>query len=161
MKNTEEAVAALLKSLNVSAPKETPARVAKSLAELVSGRTEDPIDVLKVFDVSNARGVVTTKGIEFVSLCEHHLLPFFGTVEISYRANGKLIGASKLARVVDVLARRLQLQERLTEEIATVLESCVAGVRVKTEAKHLCMMARGVRQAEAVMEYETRRGDIE
>jgi len=125
----------------------TPARVAKSLTWLTRGYEMDVRDVVNnaVFEESHS-SMVMVRDIELYSLCEHHMLPFFGKAHIAYLPNGKVVGLSKLARVVEVFARRLQVQERLTEEIADALEEVLrpAGVGVVIEAVHLCMMMRGV-----------------
>jgi len=129
---------------------ETPERWAKSMLALTSGTHEDPADVLKVFDdgAENYDAMVMVRGIPFYSLCEHHVLPFFGIAAVGYIPNGKIVGLSKMSRVVDILARRLQVQERLTTQIADVLEQELQplGVGVVLQCRHLCMEARGVRQ---------------
>ncbi len=125
----------------------TPERVARSLAWLTRGYALTARDVIgdALFDV-DSENMVLVRDIELYSLCEHHMLPFFGKVHIAYVPNGKVVGLSKLARVVDVFARRLQVQERLTEQIASALEDALKprGVGVVVEAAHLCMMMRGV-----------------
>jgi GTP cyclohydrolase I len=125
----------------------TPARVAKSLEFLTRGYKENPKTILNdaLFDATSDEMVIV-KDIDFYSLCEHHMLPFFGKCHVAYIPNKKVIGLSKLPRLVDVFARRLQIQERMTHEIArTVLELIDAqGVGVVIEAQHLCMMMRGV-----------------
>ena len=132
----------------------TPLRVAKSLAFLTSGYGQTPRKVLNnaVFEVG-LNHMIVLRDIEVYSLCEHHLLPFFGKCHVAYIAQGKVLGVSKLARIVDCFARRLQIQERLTEEIAgAVLEASGAeGVGVVMECRHLCMMMRGVEKQNAVM----------
>ncbi|MCI2049194.1 MAG: GTP cyclohydrolase I FolE [Lachnospiraceae bacterium] len=126
--------------------RETPDRVARMYGELAAGYDRDPGEYLQKTFTSAAKGIVLEKDIRFYSLCEHHLLPFFGTVAIGYLPDGKVAGLSKLARTVEVYARRLQLQERLTEEIAdAVMEGLSArGVMVYVTAEHLCMSMRGV-----------------
>ena len=125
----------------------TPARVAKAFAELTSGYWSTPEAVLNgaLFEVKSDEMVVV-RDIDFYSLCEHHLLPFFGKCHIGYVPGRKVVGLSKLPRLVALYARRLQVQERLTTQIAeTILEHCQAqGVGVVIEAQHLCMMMRGV-----------------
>jgi GTP cyclohydrolase I len=131
---------------------ETPDRVAKALRFFTRGYQQDPREVLgeALFDVSYDE-MVLVKDIDFYSLCEHHLLPFFGRAHVAYIPNGKVLGLSKVARLVDVFARRLQVQERLTVEIAETIdrEMNPRGVAVVIEAIHLCMMMRGVEQQNA------------
>lgn len=127
----------------------TPERVAKSLAELTAGSTQTVADVVGqgVFD-EDCSEMVVVKDIEFYSLCEHHMLPFFGRVHVAYIPDGKIIGLSKIPRIVDVFARRLQVQERMTVQIAEALQEVLApeGVGVVVDASHLCMMMRGVQK---------------
>jgi GTP cyclohydrolase I len=126
---------------------DTPERVEKSMAFLTRGYAMDVNTVLHqaLFDVDYDEMVIV-KDIEFYSLCEHHLLPFFGKAHIAYVPNGKVIGLSKIPRLVDVFARRLQVQERLTMQIADAIAEAIdpQGVAVILEAQHLCMMMRGV-----------------
>src|SRR3954470_20067938 len=125
----------------------TPERADKALQFLTRGHKENPKKILQgaLFDVSYDQMVIV-KDIEMFSLCEHHLLPFIGKVHIAYLPNGKVIGLSKMARLVDVFARRLQVQERLTTQIAETIQDAInpLGVGVVVEARHLCMMMRGV-----------------
>jgi GTP cyclohydrolase I len=125
----------------------TPERVEKTLEFLTKGYHEDPKDVLHgaLFDVAYDEMVIV-KDIEMYSLCEHHMLPFFGRVHLAYIPDGKVIGLSKAARLVDVFARRLQVQERLTRQVAEAIQEAIhpQGVGVVIEARHLCMMMRGV-----------------
>lgn len=125
----------------------TPVRVAEAWQFLTKGYKEDPVRILQsaLFDSEYAEPVVV-KDIEFYSLCEHHLLPFFGKVDIAYIPNGKITGLSKLARVVDVFARRLQVQENMTQQIMECINQTLQpkGVMVRVEAQHLCMQMRGV-----------------
>jgi GTP cyclohydrolase I len=125
----------------------TPARVQQALEFLTRGYQQDPDAMLKgaLFPVSYDEMVIV-KDIEMFSLCEHHLLPFFGKVHVAYIPKGKVIGLSKLPRLVDIFARRLQIQERLTTQIAECIERAIQplGVGVVVEARHLCMMMRGV-----------------
>ncbi|HZF68596.1 MAG TPA: GTP cyclohydrolase I FolE [Gemmatirosa sp.] len=129
--------------------RDTPARVARALAFLTHGRTLGAADAVgdAVFEV-DADQMVMVRDIEFYSLCEHHLLPFYGRAHVAYVPHGRVVGLSKLARVVDVFARRLQVQERLTEQVAGALEEVLRprGVGVVLEAVHLCMMMRGAQQ---------------
>ena len=125
----------------------TPERMEKSMAFLTRGYHQTVPEVLHdaLFDVDYDEMVIV-KDIEFFSMCEHHLLPFFGKAHIAYVPNGKVIGLSKIARLVDVFARRLQVQERLTRQVSDAIEEAIRpqGVAVILEAQHLCMMMRGV-----------------
>jgi GTP cyclohydrolase I len=126
---------------------DTPERMTKSMAFLTRGYTMDAEAVLHdaLFDVDYDEMVIV-KDIEFFSMCEHHLLPFFGKAHVAYVPNGKVIGLSKIPRLVDMFARRLQVQERLTRQIADSIEEAInpQGVAIILEAQHLCMMMRGV-----------------
>ena len=125
----------------------TPERVAKSLRWLTRGYDDDPRQIIggALFEASH-ESMIVVKDIELYSMCEHHMLPFFGKAHIAYIPDGRIVGLSKLALVVDVFARRLQVQERLTEQVAEAIEEVLApkGVGVMIEAVHLCMMMRGV-----------------
>ncbi len=125
----------------------TPVRVAKALRFLTRGYAMDAAQVIgdALFDETH-ESMVMVRDIELYSLCEHHLLPFFGRAHVAYIPNGRIVGLSKVARVVDVFARRLQVQERMTEQIARALETELKprGIGVVIEAQHLCMMMRGV-----------------
>lgn len=127
----------------------TPQRVAKAMDFLTSGHRMTVDDVIQdaIFE-DDCEEMVIVKDIEFYSLCEHHLLPFFGRVHVGYLPNGKIIGLSKVARIVDVFARRFQVQERLTGQIADALMKALGckGVGVVMEASHFCMMMRGVQK---------------
>lgn len=126
----------------------TPARVAKALAEVTTGYHQDAREILRsaIFDATDSQGLVLVRDIPFYSLCEHHILPFFGQVHIAYLPGSHITGLSKLARTVEVFARRLQVQERLTRQIAeAIMEALDAqGVVVVVEAQHMCMQMRGV-----------------
>ncbi len=132
----------------------TPLRVAQALTFLTNGYRADVKRVINdALFTQETGGMVIVKDIEMYSMCEHHMLPFFGRCHIGYIPNGKVFGVSKLARLVDVHARRLQLQERLTEDISReIMESIDAkGVGVMIEARHLCMMMRGVEKQNSTM----------
>jgi GTP cyclohydrolase IA len=127
--------------------KRSPERMAKAIRFLTRGYQEDPAQLLRaaLFQVDYDEMVIV-KDIEMFSLCEHHMLPFFGKVHVAYLPKGKVIGLSKIPRLVDVFARRLQVQERLTKQIADAIQDAIdpIGVGVVIEARHLCMMMRGV-----------------
>jgi len=131
----------------------TPYRVAKALQFLTGGYSQDIRKVLNsaVFK-EKYREMVLVKDIDFFSMCEHHMLPFYGRAHIAYIPNGKIVGLSKIPRIVDVFARRLQVQERLTQQIAETLYDALtpAGVGVVIEARHMCMMMRGVEKQNSV-----------
>ena len=132
----------------------TPDRAARALEFLTQGYRQNLDEIINgaVFE-SSASEIILVKDIELYSLCEHHLLPFIGRAHVAYLPNGKVIGLSKVARIVDVFARRLQIQENLTTQIAESLMDCLqpSGVAVVVEAKHLCMMMRGVEKQNSVM----------
>ena len=132
----------------------TPDRVAKALSFLTYGYRADVQEVInQALFTETSGGMIIVKDIELYSLCEHHMLPFYGRCHIGYIPDGKVFGVSKLARLVDVFARRLQLQERLTEQISQVVmeEVGAKGVGVMVEARHLCMMMRGVEKQNSTM----------
>jgi GTP cyclohydrolase I len=139
----------------------TPKRMEKSMQFLTQGYTESVEEVLHnaLFDVDYDE-MVMVRDIEFYSMCEHHLLPFFGKAHIAYVPNGKVVGLSKLPRIVDVFARRLQVQERLTQQIAEAIEAAIhpQGVGVVIEAQHLCMMMRGVQKQSSLTVTSSLRG---
>ena len=129
--------------------RDTPERVADMYAEIFAGMKQKPSDVIKVFHAEEHDEMVILKDIPFYSVCEHHMVPFFGVAHIAYIPKGnKLLGLSKLARIVEMFARRLQLQERLTSQVAdTIMESISPlGVLVVAEAEHLCTTMRGVKK---------------
>jgi GTP cyclohydrolase I len=131
----------------------TPHRVAKAYDFLTKGYREDIKKVINgaIFEEKYDEMVIV-KDVDFFSMCEHHLLPFFGKIHIAYIPNGKIVGLSKIPRIVDVFARRLQVQERMTQEIADTLEKYLQpkGVGVVSEARHMCMMMRGVEKQNSV-----------
>jgi GTP cyclohydrolase I len=141
----------------------TPERVANALEFLTSGYRQDVKKVLNgaIFE-SDTSELVVVKNIELYSMCEHHLLPFFGKCHVGYLPSGKVIGLSKVARIVDLFARRLQIQENLTKQIAETLQehTDAHGVAVVIEAQHLCMMMRGVEKQNSVMVTSTVLGEL-
>ena len=140
--------------------RETPARVARMYAEMFSGLRQDPREALRKTFTQKYDEMVIVKDIGFESMCEHHLLPFVGKAHVAYLPAGKIVGLSKLARVVEMLARRPQVQERMTEEIADlVMEQLDArGVGVVLEATHSCMTIRGIRKPTSVCTTSAMRG---
>ncbi len=130
----------------------TPIRVARAMMELTRGYYEDPIAILRsALFKETYHNMVVVKDIEFYSLCEHHMLPFFGHAHIAYIPNGEITGLSKLARIVNTFSHRLQVQERMTEQIAECIEEALhpLGVMVVVEGRHLCMQMRGVAKQNA------------
>jgi GTP cyclohydrolase I len=140
--------------------RETPDRVARMYAELFSGLGQDPKELLRKTFTQKYDEMVMVRDIGFESMCEHHLLPFFGKAHVAYLPHGKIVGLSKLARVVEVLARRPQVQERMTEELADLLmeELQARGVAVILEASHTCMTVRGIRKATSICTTSAMRG---
>jgi GTP cyclohydrolase I len=157
MSRIEQLIEALLKELGEDPARQglekTPARLERSLSFLTAGYAQDPNAILSqaVFEESYDEMLIV-KDIDFYSLCEHHLLPFFGRAHVAYVPDGRIVGLSKLARVVEVYSRRLQVQERLTNEIANAIQRVLEpkGVAVVLEARHLCMMMRGVQKQNSV-----------
>ncbi len=141
----------------------TPKRAAKAFAYITSGYSEDVSKVINnaLFKSDNDEMIIV-KEIELYSLCEHHLLPFYGRCHVGYLPDGKIIGISKVARVVNIFARRLQVQENLTKQIAETLRDHIGakGVGVVIEAKHLCMMMRGVEKQSSIMTTSCMLGDF-
>jgi GTP cyclohydrolase I len=163
--STQEIYAELLKRIGEDPTRDgllqTPKRMEKSMAFLTKGYEQTVASVLHgaLFDVDYDE-MVMVRDIEFYSMCEHHLLPFFGKAHIAYVPNGKVVGLSKLPRIVEVFARRLQVQERLTQQIAEAIEEAIApqGVGVVIEAQHLCMMMRGVEKQSSLTVTSSLRG---
>lgn len=148
IKAVEDLLDALGADRNSEGLKDTPRRVADAYTELLSGENQTAEEHLsKTFTAASGKMVIE-KDIFFSSTCEHHLMPFFGTVAVAYIPDGKVVGISKLARTVEVFAKRLQIQERLTEQIAEEIMLCLApkGVMVICEAEHTCMTCRGVKK---------------
>lgn len=148
---TEEAVIEMLKNIGEDIEREglveTPKRIAKMHQEIFSGYGKDAIKVLKTFDAEGARDMVVVRDIEYFSTCEHHMIPFMGRAHIAYLPDGKITGLSKLPRLVEIFAKRLQNQERITLQVAETLMKGLKprGVAVMLTGKHLCMHSRGVK----------------
>ncbi|MCQ2409485.1 MAG: GTP cyclohydrolase I FolE [Clostridia bacterium] len=165
-KKIEEAVKMILEAIGVDPSREglteTPQRVARMYEEITSGYEDNSaVHLAKTFREEGS-GLVFEKDISFSSTCEHHLMPFFGKVHIAYIPDGKVVGLSKLARVVDVYAKRLQLQERLNAEIADAVykELSPKGVMVIVEGEHTCMTARGIKKVGSKTVTSAVRGNI-
>ncbi|MEP3837167.1 MAG: GTP cyclohydrolase I FolE [Algibacter sp.] len=142
----------------------TPERAAKAMQFLTQGYVQDPVEILKgAMFKESYNEMVIVKDIELYSLCEHHILPFFGKVHIAYIPNGQIVGLSKLPRIVDVFARRLQVQERLTQQILDCINDTLnpQGVAVVIEASHMCMMMRGVQKQNSTTTTSGFRGQFE
>lgn len=151
-KKIEEAVKLILEGIgedpNREGLVETPARIARMYEEIFAGMDETPDIHLKKTFTSDNSGIVLEKDITFYSMCEHHMLPFYGKAHVAYIPNGKVVGLSKLARCVEVYARRLQIQEQLTDQVADALmeELGAKGAMVMIEAEHMCMTMRGIKK---------------
>ncbi|MFN8298459.1 MAG: GTP cyclohydrolase I FolE [Chitinophagales bacterium] len=162
--NVASMITALGEDLTREGLQKTPERYAKALHFLTQGYDMDAVAIMKsaIFDEHHSEMVIV-KDIELFSLCEHHMLPFYGKAHIAYIPNGKIVGLSKLARVVDVFSRRLQVQERLTCQIRDCLQESLnpLGVAVVIEAKHLCMMIRGVQKQNSVTTTSAFNGEFE
>ncbi len=162
----ERAVREILSAIGEDASREglvdTPRRVAEMYAELFSGLGRDPASVLRVQFTAPLDELVIVRDVRFASLCEHHLLPFYGVAHVGYLPDGCVIGMSKVARLVDLLAHRPQVQERLTTEIADALDGSLQpkGVGVVLEAEHLCLSIRGARRPGAKLVTSATRGAI-
>lgn len=142
---------------------DTPARAAEAMRYLTKGYQDSLEDIINgALFVSEMSEMVIVKDVEMYSMCEHHLLPFLGKCHVGYLPNGKVLGLSKIARIIDYYARRLQLQERLTSEIASCIERITGarGVGVVIEARHLCMMMRGVEKQNSVMTTSVMLGEM-
>jgi len=149
-----ELLTSIGEDLNRDGLKATPKRAARAFEHLTVGYSQNVADVVNgaIFESDNDEMIIV-KDIELYSLCEHHLLPFFGKCHVGYVPQGKVIGLSKIARIVDIFAKRLQIQENLTKQIADSILKCTGakGVAVVIEAKHLCMMMRGVEKQNSTM----------
>lgn len=160
LEEAKAAITTLLKYLGENTEREglkgTPNRIIESYKELFSGYTEDPEKILskRFKEVSNFDDIVLLKKIKFHSFCEHHFLPFSGYVDVAYFPNGFVVGISKIARIVDIFAKRLQIQERLTAQIADIIDKKLTplGVAVRVSALHSCMSMRGVLKEQSSME---------
>ena len=154
----EKAVRRTLKSIGENPERDglrrTPERVARMYEELTAGYHTDPLKLINdaLFDV-NYSEMVIVRDIDFYSLCEHHMLPFLGKAHVAYIPNGKVVGLSKIPRIVEMFARRLQVQERMTQQIASFIDEVLNpyGVAVVIEGAHMCMMMRGVKKSNARM----------
>jgi GTP cyclohydrolase I len=155
-----EILAAVGEDPNREGIRNTPARVARMYAELLGGMREDPKEHLKSLFTENYDEIVLLRDIPFYSICEHHLMPFIGSAHVAYLPKGKVIGVSKLARVIDCFARRLQVQERLTDQISDFLMESLKplGVAVVLEASHSCMTIRGIKKPGSIMVTSSLRG---
>ena len=159
-KAVREILSAVGEDLNRDGLKDTPARVARMYGELLAGMRDDPnTHISRVFN-ENYDEIVLLRDIPFYSICEHHLMPFIGSAHVAYLPSGKILGVSKLARIVDCFARRLQTQERLTYQIADCLMTNLKpqGVAVVLEAAHSCMTIRGIKKPGSVMVTSAVRG---
>lgn len=154
-------IASLIDAIGVDSQSEglrgTPRRVGEAYAELTSGYDMNPKKILEV-EFNEVTGMIVAKSIEFFSLCEHHLLPFYGKVHIAYIPRNKVVGLSKLVRLVDCFSKRLQVQERITRQIADSIDENLKpiGVAVVIEATHMCMRMRGVRNGNEIVTSEIR-----
>ncbi|KAA3610513.1 MAG: GTP cyclohydrolase I FolE [Calditrichaeota bacterium] len=163
----EQAVATIINGIGEDGKRQglikTPHRVAKMYKEVTQGYEQNAKDIINdaIFDVEYDEMVVVAN-IEYYSLCEHHMLPFYGVVHVGYLPKGKVVGLSKIPRIVDMFARRLQVQENMTREIADTIQEILnpQGVGVVIEGKHMCMMMRGVQKDQAKMMTSTLLGDF-
>lgn len=166
LQKAERAIALLLEAIGEDSSRNglrnTPRRVAKMYAEITSGYEDSPKTHLQTVFESSDTDIVIEKDIGFHSLCEHHMLPFFGKVHVAYIPDGKVVGLSKLARVVETFARRLQIQEQLTNQIADSIEKELSpqGILVMIEAEHTCMTMRGIKKVGSKTVTVSSRGKI-
>ena len=153
----EEAMTSILDAIGDDAAREglkdTPSRVAEMYSQFFSGLGQDPAASLEAHLNEDHREMVILKGVRFFSICEHHFLPFYGTADIGYIPNGRVVGFSRLARALDILARRPQLQERLTKQLADTIHNTVkpSGVVVVLRAEHLCISLRGAQKLDSMV----------
>jgi GTP cyclohydrolase I len=159
-KAVREILLAVGEDINREGLKKTPERVGKMYAELLAGMREDPKDHLRSIFIENYDDIVLLRDIPFYSICEHHLMPFIGSAHVAYLPTGMVLGVSKLARIVDCFARRLQTQERLTYQIADFIMNSLKpmGVTVVLEASHSCMTIRGIKKPGSTMVTSALRG---
>ena len=159
-KAVKEILLAVGEDINREGLKKTPERVGKMYAELLAGMREDPKDHLRSVFTENYDEIVLLRDISFYSICEHHMMPFIGSAHVAYLPTGMVLGVSKLARIVDCFARRLQTQERLTYQIADFIMNSLKpmGVTVVLEASHSCMTIRGIRKPGSTMVTSALRG---
>jgi len=159
-KAVSEILSAIGEDVKREGIKDTPERVAAMYAELLSGMREDPKEHLRKVFIEDYDEIVLLRDIPFYSICEHHLMPFIGSAHVAYLPAGSVLGVSKLARIVDCFARRLQVQERLTDQIADFIMDSLKprGVAVVLEASHSCMTIRGIKKPGSVMVTSSLRG---
>ncbi len=159
-KAVKEILLAVGEDINREGLRKTPERVARMYTELLAGSAEDPKEHLRSIFTENYEEIVLLRDIPFYSICEHHLLPFIGSAHVAYLPKGKILGVSKLARIVDCFARRLQVQERLTYQIADFIMNSLKpqGVAVVLETSHSCMTIRGIKKPGSVMVTSALRG---
>ena len=165
--DVRDAVAALIKAIGENPKREglvgTPERVAKMYSEFFSGLNQDPSSVLATGFNEDHYGIVTLHDLPFFSICEHHLLPFIGTATVTYLHNGRILGASKLGRALDILSKRPQLQERITNQLAETIYSTLRpkGVCVTLRAEHMCMSIRGIKKPGTHLVTSAQKGTFE
>ncbi|CAN1486780.1 FolE GTP cyclohydrolase I [Flavobacteriaceae bacterium] len=148
-KNYKTIIENLGEDVNREGLQKTPERVAKAMQYLTHGYDLDPLEILKsALFTEDHQQMIVVKDIEIYSMCEHHMLPFFGKAHVAYIPNGKIVGLSKIPRIVDAFARRMQVQERLTDEIKNCIQEALSplGVAVVIEAQHMCMQMRGIQK---------------
>ena len=148
-KNYKTIIENLGEDINREGLQKTPERVAKAMQYLTHGYDLDPLEILKsALFTEDHQQMIVVKDIEIYSMCEHHMLPFFGKAHVAYIPNGKIVGLSKIPRIVDAFARRMQVQERLTDEIKNCIQEALSplGVAVVIEAQHMCMQMRGIQK---------------